>query len=154
LCISGALLHDIGREVSVGTLHGWYGYLLLSKDKNLISCARYCITHWLKGRTEKEILEQSSLPENLVKKILRKGDFVNLSYEDIVVCVADAMAQDDVLVDIENRYEDARRRYGDTVWVNENYRKTLEFKSRLESILGCSLYSLFSKFGESLTFAL
>ncbi|MCX7704152.1 MAG: HDIG domain-containing protein, partial [Planctomycetota bacterium] len=112
LCEAGALLHDIGRERTGGMLHGWRGYQILRKERHFLRCARFCITHWLKGRSEEEILKQGDISENLLKKILKEGDFSVLLLEDIVVCVADSMARDDVLVDIKSRYDDARRRYG------------------------------------------
>jgi len=148
--VAGALLHDIGRELSCGVLHGWFGYLLLRSDRRLRACARFCVTHWLKGKTEEEIRRSSDLSENLIRTILAAENFQWLTLEDIVVCVADAMAQGDVLVDIESRYADARTRYGDSVWISENLRRTLEFKKQIDRIIGYDMYSLFSEFGASL----
>lgn len=149
LTVAGAVLHDIGRELSCGLLHGWYGYLMLRADERFRRCARFCVTHWLKGRKEEEIRRSSTLSEKLIKTIKEAEDFQRLSLEDMVVCVADAMAQGELLVDIERRYADARIRYGNSVWISENLRRTLEFKYSIDGLIGYDLYGLFSGFGET-----
>ena len=147
LAVAGALLHDVGRKISCGLYHGLCGYLMVAGQKNLRPCARFCITHWLKGRTKEEILKEGNLPPDVVDFILGLEDFVNLSVEDLVVNVADSLARRDVVVEIGKRYDDAIRRYGDTPWVRGNRERSLLFKARLDLLAGRDIYEVLPPFG-------
>ena len=151
LAITGALLHDVGRQISCGLFHGLYGYFLLKGHRLFSQCARFCITHWLKGRTEKEILQEGDLPAGCIKRLLGLEDFVNLGVEDLVVNVADSVARRDVVVSIHARYEDAARRYGASPWLDGNKQRTLRFKAQLDRLAGRDIYTLFPPFGTHIT---
>lgn len=143
----GGLLHDVGRSVDCGTLHGWEGYKLLSHTP-LRRYAGPCVTHWLKGRTYEQIIEEGDLPAELVSEIVSAGSFEDLPLEDKIICIADALARGDELVTIEKRYIDARKRYGDNPWVNTNEKLTLGFKRELDNLLDADLYSLFTELSD------
>jgi putative nucleotidyltransferase with HDIG domain len=138
----GALLHDIGRSVDCGSLHGWEGFRILQPTP-LRRYAPPCVTHWLKGRDYERIMQEGDLPSELVSDILSAGSFESLPLEDKIICVADAMARGDDVVPIEARYVDARERYGSNPWITTNEKLTLEFKQELDRLLGADLYSLF-----------
>jgi putative nucleotidyltransferase with HDIG domain len=140
--VIGALLHDIGRGVDCGTLHGWEGYRML-QDTPFRRYAGPCVTHWLKGRSHETITEEGDLPPELVSEILSSGNFKELPLEDKIICVADAMAKSDEIVTIEDRYADARKRYGSNAWIVTNEKLTLVFKDQIDRLLEADLYSLF-----------
>lgn len=102
-----------------------------------------CVTHWLKGRSFEQIEEEGDLPPETVREILCAGNFDEMPLEDRIICVADAMAQSDEVVPIEDRYVDARERYGTNAWIRTNERLTLQFKKELDDLLETDLYSLF-----------
>jgi hypothetical protein len=140
--VVGALLHDVGRGIDCGTLHGWEGFKMLSGTQ-FRRYAGPCVTHWLKGRSFEQIEDEGDLPLETVCEILRAGNFEEMPLEDRIICVADAMAQSDEVVPIEDRYVDARERYGTNAWIETNERLTLEFKKELDDLLETDLYSLF-----------
>ncbi len=107
-----------------------------------------CVTHWLKGRNLEQIEDEGDLSSETVHEILSAGNFEDMPLEDKVICVADAMARSDEVVTIEERYVDARERYGSNAWVETNERLTLEFKKELDDLLETDLYSLFPELSD------
>lgn len=148
--VAGALLHDVGRSINCGLYHSLAGYLMLFGSIRLKRYARFCITHWLKGRRRDEVLREGGLEPGFVDFIMGLEDFVNLSVEDLIVNVADSMARRNVVVDISARYEDAMRRYGDTPWIRGNRDRSLAFKVRLDELAGCDIYGVLPPFGCSI----
>jgi putative nucleotidyltransferase with HDIG domain len=142
-----ALLHDIGRKVDCGTLHGWEGFKLLAQTP-FRRYAPPCVTHWLKGRSHKQILEEGDLDPELVTEILSAGNFEDLPFEDKIICIADALARGDQVVTVKDRYIDARKRYGSNAWIDTNEKLTLEFKEEIDALLGTDLYSLFPELSD------
>jgi HD superfamily phosphodiesterase len=141
-CKLAGLLHDVGRKVSHGLLHGYKGYLLLAQT-SLTNYAKPCVSHWLKGRSEKQIMNEGFLSRKLVCEILAKDNFTTLSLEEKIICVADALAMGEKFVTIEKRYSDARKRYDDGLWIDTNEKLTLDFKREIDALLGKDLYNLF-----------
>lgn len=140
-CKVAGLLHDIGRKVSHELLHGYKGYLLLGVT-GLAKYAKPCVSHWLKGRSEKQIVKESSLSRKLVQEILAKDNFTTLSLEEKIICIADSLAMGEKFVTVRQRYSDARKRYGGGPWIDTNERLTIKFKREIDKLLGKDLYSL------------
>jgi putative nucleotidyltransferase with HDIG domain len=141
-CKLAGLLHDIGRKVSHELLHGYKGYLLLG-GTGLAKYAKPCVSHWLKGRSQKQIMKESSLSRKLVQEILAKDNFTTLSLEEKIICVADSLAMGEKFVTVRQRYSDARKRYGGGLWIDTNEKLTIKFKREIDKLLGKDLYSLF-----------
>ncbi len=142
--VLGALLHDIGRSVDCGTLHGWEGFKLLAQTP-FRRYASPCVTHWLKGRSRQQILDEGDMSPELVTEIMSAGNFEELGLEDRIICIADAMARGDEVVTVKDRYIEARKRYGSNPWIETNEKLTLEFKDEIDILLIRDLYSLFPK---------
>jgi len=151
LCEAGGYTHDVGRRLSCGVLHGWYGYLMLRAHPRLYVCARFPVTHWLKGRSRDRIEKEGDLSARLVEEILAAGDFDALTVDDKVVSVADAMARSDVLTTVEERYEEAVLRYGRGPWIRTNLALTRGFKAELDRLAGRDVYGLFHSFGRNIS---
>lgn len=132
----------MGRGIDCGTLHGWEGFRMLQRTP-FRRYAPPCVTHWLKGRTDEQILEEGDMPSELVTEILSAGNFESLPLEDKVICIADAMARGDRVVTVKDRYADARKRYGSNTWIETNEKLTLVFKDEIDRLLERDLYSLF-----------
>jgi hypothetical protein len=118
------LLHDLGRSRGHNLRHGIEGYLL-ARAEGHEEDGRICLIHILKGRTLEQGVELEMLTEQEREELHRGGQEYNrLSLEEKIACVADAMMSDTGLASIEEKYANARRRYGghphhyeDEAWV-------------------------------------
>jgi hypothetical protein len=121
--VSG-LLHDLGRSRGHDLRHGIEGYLLARAEGHEEE-GRMCLVHILKGRTLEQGIELGMLTEEERQELQESGQqFERLSLEERIACVADAMMSDTGLASIEEKYANARRRYGgrphhyeDEAWV-------------------------------------
>jgi uncharacterized protein len=106
------LLHDLGRSRGHSLRHGIEGYLLLQREGRPAE-GRICLRHLLKGRTLEEAVKLGMLTEQERLKLTSNGWQPGaLSLEEKIVTVADAMISDTGLAPIEEKYANARRRYG------------------------------------------
>lgn len=136
-----ALLHDVGRSKTHGPLHGWVGYVLLRKE-GVEAYARGCIVHWLKGRTEAEVLADGKLSARFVRRLYLRFRLPHLSLTDKILALSDALVMHDRVVPLETRYEDLQARYGKSAWLDRHQQMSLEYQSEMESILGRKLEAL------------
>jgi hypothetical protein len=88
-------------------------------------------------------MKESSLSGKFVREILAKDDFTRLSLEEKIICIADALAMGQRIATVEQRYFDARKRYGRGPWIDTNEKLTIEFKREIDKLLRKDLYSLF-----------
>ena len=118
------LLHDLGRSQGHNLRHGIEGYLL-AQAEGYQEEGRICLVHILKGHTLDEAVRLGMLTGEeqirLEEDGWRSGD---PSMEEKTATVADALMSDTGLVPIEEKYANARRRYGgqphhyqDEAWV-------------------------------------
>lgn len=141
--VSGAaLLHDLGRSVTHGESHGWEGYKIL-KRMGLAHYGRFCITHWLKGRTLEEALEDNSLSREDLEEIFQETTPQDLSLEDKVVILADGMASGERLVTVEDRCREWEDRYGKGLWVQKNRELLTKIKEEIEGLLDKKIEEVF-----------
>jgi len=118
------LLHDLGRSKGHTLRHGIEGYLL-AREEGLHDEARICLVHVLKGRSLRDAVALGMLTEQERSGLLKNGwKPGHLSLEEKLAIVADALISDTGLVPTEQKYANARRRYGaqlhhyeDEAWV-------------------------------------
>lgn len=118
------LLHDLGRSRGHTLRHGIEGYLL-SRKEGLRDEGRICLLHVLKGRSLQDGVTLGMLTEQERSDLLKNGwQPRQLSLEERIAILADALISDTGLVPIEEKYANARRRYGahlhhyeDEAWV-------------------------------------
>lgn len=138
-----AVLHDIGRGDKHGDLHGWEGYQLL-REMGYEKQARACLTHWLKGHTFEQALAESFAEHRpTIEQIYREFGPPEMDLADKVVALADSLVAHDTLVTIEERYREAKERYGNSSWLTTNEATTREYLDEIEGLLGESVYELF-----------
>ena len=113
-----ALVHDIGRSVDHGPLHGWAGHQLMAALGHAAT-GRSCITHWLKGRSENELLD-IGLPDDLLDEVLSKLDPPEWLLSDSVVSLADSSVAGKEIVPLSKRHDDLRQRYGFSKWLDRH----------------------------------
>ena len=100
----GALLHDIGRAKTHGFKHAIIGGKLLRERGFPKELARICETHIL-GGLDKEDAKQEGLPEI---------DYLPITLEEKIICLADKHIAGTKEVSIEQRFEKWFSKYGKT----------------------------------------
>ncbi|MHA1241665.1 MAG: HDIG domain-containing metalloprotein [Promethearchaeota archaeon] len=98
----GALLHDIGRAKTHGFKHAIIGGKLLRERGFPKELARICETHIL-GGLDKEDAKQEGLPEI---------EYLPITLEEKIICLADKHIAGTKEVSIEQRFEKWFSKYG------------------------------------------
>ncbi len=118
------LLHDLGRCREHTLRHGIEGYLLV-RAVGYGEDGRICLLHILKGRTLDQAVKLGMLTPEEQEQLEGQGrSSSELSLEEKTAILADALMSDTGLAHIEEKYANARRRYGaqlhhgdDEAWV-------------------------------------
>lgn len=97
---AGALLHDIGKTVTITIFHGVEGYRILKGENYDEVIARFCSTHVGAG---------------LLKKTARKMKLPDMNYipktlEEKIVCGSDTLLKGDRIVPLEETAKDYERK--------------------------------------------
>ena len=100
----GGLLHDIGRSKTHDFNHGIIGANILKERGFSKRLSRICETHIL-GGLDKEDAKKVGLPER---------DYLPLTLEEKIVCLADKHISGTKDVSIEQRFEKWFSKYGKT----------------------------------------
>ena len=100
----GGLLHDIGRSKTHDFNHGIIGAKILKERGFSKRLSRICETHIL-GGLDKEDAKKVGLPER---------DYLPLTLEEKIVCLADKHISGTKDVSIEQRFEKWFSKYGKT----------------------------------------
>ena len=104
LIVIGGILHDIGRCKTHGFNHALIGAKILRERGFSERLAKICETHIL-GGLDKEDAKQIGLPE---------GDYLPLTLEEKIICLADKLITGTKEVSIEQRFEKWFNKYGKT----------------------------------------
>lgn len=101
----GAILHDIGRTQTHDFLHGVTGGVIIREQLNWSEkLARIAETHILGGITKEEALELGLPPK----------DYIPITIEEKIVCLADKYINGSKEVPIEYRFRNWFNRFGET----------------------------------------
>jgi putative nucleotidyltransferase with HDIG domain len=111
-----ALLHDVGRSLTHGPLHGWTGFVLV-RARGHPAAARGCLTHWIKGRSADELLHGGRLKPGFVGRVFEAYGSVPWSLQDSVMSFADSSVAHTTIVPLAQRHADLVARYGDSRWM-------------------------------------
>jgi len=134
------LLHDLGRSQEHTLRHGVEGYLL-AQAEGFEEEGRICLAHILKGRTLQEGVRLGMLTQDEEKQM---GENVywngSPSLEERIVILADALMSDTGLATIEQKYANARRRYGGQPHHYEDEAWVKRVATEIEQLLGMSPY--------------
>jgi putative nucleotidyltransferase with HDIG domain len=140
---AAGLLHDIGRSRGHGMDHPRVGMEILMRE-GLGHLAKPCLSHWLKGRKREDLEKEPWFTPERLNRLYARFDLDYISLSEKIVSTADSLVQQDRPVRLEARYEEARKRYGDSKWMRDNESITAGFIREFEQYLGTSLYSLLS----------
>lgn len=121
----GALLHDIGRCQTHGFKHALIGAKLIRERGLPERIARICETHIL-GGLDKEDAKQVGLPER---------DFLPVTLEEKIICLADKYFAGTKEVSIEQRFKKWFEKYGKTPILIKAKERIEKIEEEIEKLL-------------------
>ncbi len=136
------LLHDIGRKFGTGHLrHVYDGYkymLSLGYDE----VARTCLTHSFQNPEKglEEYIGKNDLSEAETEFLLQELKSIEIDEYDRLIQLCDGLAGSDRVLDLEDRMNDVKERYG---WYpKSSWDSNLETLADFEAKLGRSVYEV------------
>lgn len=137
------LLHDIGRKFGkrhLGHVSDGYSYMLsLGYDE----AAKICLTHSFNNQRVDEYIGNFDTTEEELKTIQDALKSVVMDSYDRLIQLCDSLAGPEGVLDIEERMEDVRRRYGS--YPREKWDSNLEIKKQFEEKMGKDIYAVVGK---------
>ena len=134
------LLHDIGRKFGVrhlGHVSDGYTYMMsLGYDE----AAQICLTHSFNNQTTDEYIGMFDTTDDELEMIQDALKMVIIDDYDRLIQLCDALAGTDCVLDIEERMEDVRRRYGS--YPQEKWDRNLVLLKYFEEKMGKDVYSV------------
>lgn len=130
-----ALLHDVGRSLTHGPLHGWTGFVLTRSHGHALE-GRGCLVHWLKGRAPEE-LHDGRLTPGFIRRAFAVFEQEPWNLQDSVVSLADSCVKNTTIVTLRERHADLLARYGDSRWM----RRAAELAEQHAAEIGAALGS-------------
>lgn len=137
------LLHDIGRRFGkrhLGHVSDGYSYMMeLGYDE----VARICLSHSFNDQSlESYIGHRDTTPEETA---LIETNLAAMVYDeyDRLIQLCDSLADASGVVDIEERMNDVKRRYGS--YPQDKWDNNLALKAHFEQLAGCSIYEVVEK---------
>ncbi|MCH5332965.1 MAG: HD domain-containing protein [Agathobacter sp.] len=137
------LLHDIGRKFGVrhlGHVSDGYTYMMsLGYDE----AAQICLTHSFNNQTTDQYIGKFDTTDEELKMIQDALKEVTFDDYDRLIQLCDALAGSEGVLDMEERMEDVRRRYGS--YPQEKWERNLALKKYFEEKMGKDLYTVVGK---------
>ncbi len=137
------LLHDIGRKFGVrhlGHVSDGYQYMMsLGYDE----VAKICLTHSFHDQTLKDYIGKFDTTEEELGLIETKLAETVMDDYDKLIQLCDSIAGSEGVVDMEERMEDVRRRYG--FYPQDKREANFRLKEYFEAEMGRDLYEVVEK---------
>lgn len=137
------LLHDIGRKFGVrhlGHVSDGYTYMMsLGYDE----VAQICLTHSFNNQTTNEYIGKFDTTEEELALINNTLAKVVMNDYDRLIQLCDAMAGSERVLNMEERMEDVRQRYGS--YPQEKWNANLRLKQYFEEKAGKSIDEIVEK---------
>ena len=137
------LLHDIGRKFGarhLGHVADGYTYMMsLGYDE----VAKICLTHSFNNQTTDEYIGRFDTTDEELKMIQDALKTVIMDEYDRLIQLCDSLAGAECVLDVEDRMEDVRRRYGS--YPQEKWDSNLSLKKRFEEKIGNDIYAVVDK---------
>ena len=137
------LLHDIGRKFGVrhlGHVSDGYRYMMaLGYDE----AAKICLTHSFNNHTVEEYIGKFDTTQAELSLIQRELASAVYDEYDMLIQLCDALAGADGVLDIAQRMEDVKRRYG--FYPQPKWDRNLGLKSHFECKAGRNIYEIVEK---------
>ncbi len=120
----GGILHDIGRSKTHDFNHGIIGAKILKDRGFLKRLSRICETHML-GGLDKEDAKQLGLPER---------DYLPLTLEEKIICLADKYVSGTKDVSIEQKFEKWFSKHGKTQILIKAKKRIYAIQKEIENL--------------------
>lgn len=137
------LLHDIGRKFGIrhmGHVSDGYSYMMsLGYDE----VAQICLTHSFNNQTTDEYIGKFDTTEDELKSIQDALIAHTMDEYDRLIQLCDALAGVEGVLDIEERMEDVKCRYGS--YPQAKWDSNLALKEYFEGKIGKDIYSVVDK---------
>lgn len=137
------LVHDLGRREGVtGMRHVLDGYTYLA-DQGYGDAARICLTHSFPDRNIMAIFGGWDVTPEELSFVERTVDSLVYDEYDRLIQVCDSLAMATGVCLMEKRMMDVALRYGTNEHTVAKWRAVFALVDHFETIIGCSIYSLF-----------
>jgi len=137
------LLHDIGRKFGVrhlGHVSDGYSYMIsLGYDE----VAKVCLTHSFNNQSLDEYVGKVDTTEKELAMIQNVLDEIVLDDYDRLIQLCDALAGSESVLDIEERMQDVKNRYG--FYPQKKWDKNIELKNYFENKADKNIYIITGK---------
>ena len=137
------LLHDIGRRYGkrhLGHISDGYSYMMaLGYDE----VARICLSHSFNDQSLDDYVGNRDTSPEETKLIEKTLSAMVYDEYDRLIQLCDSLAGAEGVLDIEERMEDVRRRYGS--YPQKKWEINLALKRHFEELAGCSIYEVVEK---------
>lgn len=137
------LLHDIGRRFGVrhlGHVSDGYTYMMsLGYDE----AARICLTHSFNNQSTKEYIGKFDTSDEELELINTALAETVMDDYDRLIQLCDSLAGNEGVLDIEERMDDVKKRYG--CYPQEKWNSNIKLKEYFEKKAGKDIYDIVEK---------
>lgn len=137
------LLHDIGRKFGVSHMkHIWDGYtymLSLGYDE----AAKICLTHSFSIQNIHDYIGRFDIEDDKVRELEQALAAAEYDDYDRLIQLCDSLAGSEGVLDIEERMNDVKRRYGS--YPQEKWDANIRLKAYFEEKAGRDIYEVVEK---------
>ena len=137
------LLHDIGRKFGVrhlGHVSDGYSYMMsLGYDE----AAQICLTHSFNNQSINGYIGKFDTSDEELELINTALEAVSMDDYDRLIQLCDSLAGSEGVLNIEERMEDVKRRYG--AYPQEKWDTNMKLKEYFEMKTGRNIYDLVEK---------
>jgi HD superfamily phosphodiesterase len=137
------LLHDIGRKFGarhLGHVSDGYSYMMsLGYDE----VAQICLTHSFNNQSTKDYIGNFDTSEEELALINNALSEVVMTDYDRLIQLCDSIGGSEGVLDVEERMEDVKRRYGS--YPQEKWNVNLSLKNYFENKIGNNIYDVVDK---------
>ena len=137
------LLHDIGRRFGtrhLGHVSDGYSYM---KSLGYDEAAKICLTHSFNNHTVDEYIGKFDVSEEELTLINTKLDEAVYDEYDLLIQLCDSLAGADGVLDIEERMNDVKRRYGS--YPQDKWDSNIELMHYFEKRMNQNIYLVCEK---------
>ena len=137
------LLHDIGRKFGtrhLGHVYDGYKYMLQS---GYTQVAKICLTHSFCNQDMSTYIGKFDITDEEREELEAALNEAVYDDYDRLIQLCDALGAADGIVDIEERMQDIKKRYGS--YPQEKWDKNLELKEYFEKLSNRNIYDIVDK---------
>lgn len=139
------LLHDIGRKFGVKHLgHVYDGWRYMS-ELGYDETARICLSHSFNEGKLENYIGKFDISEEQTEELKQALSVMEFDEYDRLIQLCDSLAAAEGVVDMKERMEDIRRRYGQ--YPQSKWNKNMELKEHFERRAGADIYVIVGGIG-------